>query len=1312
VKRPIAAPPLSRISPARLLGLLLLFVGACAYSVIQSARFQRESRALLVRLAGDALKRPVSFGSLSFSFIPPAVKVENLRIDGAPGETAPFFEAEEISASGDIAFFGRTLSIGSLRARRPRMRITVFPDGSDNLPPGLKATSRRSAVKVKIGGVSVSSGEFYFNEKRVPLDIALHSLVAELAPAGPGGRFRGRVGCQGGSISLPGGVSFPFRMAAGFDLGEGRLHVDALSVSGSFGELKAVGEVPDLSRPVVAALVSGTVVGEKVEEIFHLNLPFRGTAAVTARLSAGGPDKFRISGRAEIPRLSADRFLFEEVGAAVFASPAGVTARIERGAFDGGTVAGLFRIGPFAEKVPRYELLAEGKSISVERFFGNIELPSTGLAAAADVTLALRWRGPSLEKGDGGGELRLAALEGGGPRAVPMSGGGPFSIRGGFIDFEDHRLALPSSEITLNGGFSIGVWDPRMRFAVQSQDWKVLDRLATNFSAAIKKGPAQPFGLEGSGKIDGVLGGRWSLPEVAARLSAENASFAGVRLGTVFADLSVADETFFFHPLRAFDGDARLALVGSARYAPRKGKPSFDLTVDVGRFPIERILKYLALDIPVTGRITGVLPIAGDAATATGAGDLTIEDAVIYGQPVTRLAGHAVLEPGTLRLEKARGQISDRWFAGDASLEFAKKRYRFRLAGDDIPISRVAALSGAAESVSGELSFHAEGEGTLDRPSLTAEVRTKRFVLFGNPVSDEAAPALTVALREGALRLEAGARNRWSLEADGNLAGRSPQVRFSFAVPDLALVPELFPDAPRNLRGEIAASGSVVLDPRDLSPREMEAVFSRLKISAGTEAPPLEETSPVGVRYADGIFSVKEARLAARGGTVTLSAAVDTRRGDALAGRLRLDGDPVMLAGFLLAGSEVSGKLHADLALAGTLSRPRLQGDLELEKGRFRSLASPYVLDDVSATVRFTGPGARLESFHARVGGGDLSLTGDADLAGFGISNFRLLVEAQGVTVRSFEGFRLQTNAELTLVGESSGTVARGEITLLSGTYTKDFAPTLASLFQRSRGAGFGAGVPTWEDRVRLELRIASSASLEVRNNLARLTASIDLLARGTLAQPVLLGQVVFDEGGKITFQDVKYEIQTASITLGNPVRTEPVVDVVATTEVKGYEITVQGAGTLGERSRLHFSFSADPPLTEEQVAQLLLTGSAPEGGGTPGRGQPSTASTVVGSLAGLAFRPVTSRVQQLFRLDKFQIDPVLQAAPGSSGGAVITVGKNISKDLSVTYSYSAETNSQSIILVEYQIDANKVLQASKDENNVYSIDIKFRKRF
>ncbi len=1312
MKTPVPAPPLSRISAARLFGLLVLFVCACAYSVAQSERFQRESRALLLRLAGAALKRPVSFREVSFSVIPPAVRIENVRIAGGPGETRPFFEAEEVSASGEIGFFGRTLAIGSLRVRRPRLRITVNPDGTDNLPPGLKGRSRSSAVKVRIGGLTVSGGEFVFNEKRVPLDLALRSFIAELVPAGPEGRFRGLVGCQQGSLALPNGVSFPFRIAAGFDLGGGRLHVDSLLVSGPFGDLRAVGEIPDLSRPVVSALVSGAVQGEKVEEIFHLKLPFRGQADVAASLTAGGPERFRVSGSASLARLTADRFLFENVGTTVFASPAGLTARIERASFDGGSVEGVLRLGPFAERVPRYELLAEGKGISVERFFGNLDLPGTALASAADVTLALRWRGPDLEKGNGGGELRLLAANDARPNSVPLSGGGPFSIREGFVNFENHRLGMPRSTLTLNGGFALGEWNPRMRFRLESQDWRVLDRVATNFSSAIQKKPATPLGLEGSGTAEGDLSGRWSVPEVEARISAENAFYGGVRLGTVYANLSVADQAFTFHPLQAFDGDARLSLSGTARYAPRKGVPRFDLQTEVARFPVERILRYLDLDFPVTGRATGRMPVVGDPPAVAGAGDVALEDAVAYGQPIARISGRLALDSGTVRLEKARGQIGDRWFGGDASYAMAGRRYRFRLAGDDIPISAVASLAPVRDSVSADLSFHAEGEGSIDHPSLSGEVRATRFALLGNPVPDEDAPSLSLALKDGKLDARAEAPRRWTATASGDIGGQAPRVGFTVSVPDLALLARLFPEVPRNLGGEAEAEGELRLEPGELTLRDLRASFRRLKVFAGDESTAIAPSSPVEVRYAEGVLAIPDARFTGRGSSAELSAAVDLRRGNALSGRLSLEADPGLLAAYFLPGSESSGMLRGDLALAGSLDRPRVEGSLGIEKGKFRAANFPYVLDDVSAAVRFTGGQATVDAFHARVSGGDLSVSGDAQLSGLSVRSYRLLLQAQSLSVRSLEGFVLRTDADLTLTGDTSGSVVRGEVQLLSGTYTRDFEPTLASLFQRSREASFGAGIPSWEDRVRLDLRVVSSASLEVRNNLARLTASVDLIARGTLAQPVLLGQVILDEGGKVTFQDVKYEIETGSLTFGNPLRTEPVVDVVATAEVKGYAITVQGAGTLGERSRLHFSFSSDPPLTDEQVAQLLLTGSTPETAAATGRGQPSAAASVAGSLAGLAFRPVTSRVQQLFRLDRFQIDPILQAAPGSSGGAVITVGKNISKDLSVTYSYSAETNSQSIILVEYQIDANKVLQASKDENNVYAVDIKLRKRF
>ncbi len=1010
-----------------------------------------------------------------------------------------------------------------------------------------------------------------------------------------------------------------------------------------------------------------------------------------------------MAGRASFPRLTAQSFTFDDVAAVVAAGKDGLTADIEKGGFDGGDLEGALTISRFDRAPQEFGLVVDARRISVERFFGSIDLPGTRLAGAADLSLALRWRGGNVERADGGGRLRIVPSGEG----VPLSGGGPVAVRNGFLQFEGVQLRFPESTLALDGGFALGIWKPRFRFAIASGDFRSVDAVATNFARAIARRPTAPFGLAGSGKIEGTLGGTWGVPEAEARISGENVAYAGLRLGTVYADVSVADRAFDFHPLRSYDGDSRLSLTGLVRYAPKRGSSDFAVTAEAGNFPVERVLRFLALDFPVTGRVTGTLPISGTRSAVTGGGAVVLDQASVWGQPIDRVSARLELSPGTFALRAIRGQIGDAVFGGEGEYGVAGGTFSFRLSADDLPLEKIALFS-ASDDLTGEVSFHAEGSGTLDRPTITASLQTRRVRVLGRDVPDGLAPAATVSVDSGSLDFDAGAPGKWTVRARGPLTGRDRRIAVSIEVPDLTALSAVFPEIPRGLGGEIAASGPVDLAPGEWSIRDARMEVSRLRLASGDAS--LAARKAFDVDYAGGKIAVENAVLEGPGTRIDLSVTIDPSQGGALAGAVTVAAD----AGNLerLAGSEamVSGDLRARLSLAGTIGRPLATGRATLAGGRFKSAGSPYVLDDVSAEVSLAGGRLALDAFRARVGGGDLFVTGDAEVGGYALKAFRLVAQAQNVTFRSFEDLDLQVNADLTAAGTPEDATVRGEITLLSGTYTKDFAPTLASLFGKGRPSAYESARETWEDRVALDVHVVSSASLEVRNNLARLTASVDLLARGTLANPVLLGQISIDEGGKITLQDVKYEILSGTITFGNPSRTEPVIDVTATADVKGYAINVQAVGTLGERSRVQFNLSSDPPLSNEQIANLLLTGAAPESATARG-GESTTASSVVGSIAGLAIRPVTSRVQQLFRLDRFQVDPVLQSTTGS-GGAVITIGKNLSKDLSVTYSYSAETNAQSVILVEYQIDANKVLQASKDENNVFAIGVKFRKRF
>jgi translocation and assembly module TamB len=403
----------------------------------------------------------------------------------------------------------------------------------------------------------------------------------------------------------------------------------------------------------------------------------------------------------------------------------------------------------------------------------------------------------------------------------------------------------------------------------------------------------------------------------------------------------------------------------------------------------------------------------------------------------------------------------------------------------------------------------------------------------------------------------------------------------------------------------------------------------------------------------------------------------------------------------------LAGDFRVAVTADGPLSKPRLSGEVALDRGRYRLPGITQLLDEIHATVRFGGEGSGEVEARAKVGGGEAFVAGSFGLDGLALADFRLTLQGRRITVRYPEDLRLLVDADLVATGTpSSGNLVRGEVVLQRGTYSRDIDLTLSDLLARSRPSGVSAR-ERWKERTRLEVRVVSSQSLEVRNNLARLTGTVDLLARGTLADPGLVGQVTLDEGGRVTFRDVRYEIESGTMTFASAQGLTPILDVRARAEVKGYDIVVSVAGTW---PRVTSTFSSDPPLTEEAVVSLLLTGTSPTT--TTSQGLSGTLASTAGSLVGGAATGVLTRpAQKLFGLDRFQIEPVFTSS--GLAGATTTVGKQISPNWSVTYSQPLfEAGSREpIIDVEGRISQTWTLRLRHDENNVYTIELRRRTR-
>jgi translocation and assembly module TamB len=234
-----------------------------------------------------------------------------------------------------------------------------------------------------------------------------------------------------------------------------------------------------------------------------------------------------------------------------------------------------------------------------------------------------------------------------------------------------------------------------------------------------------------------------------------------------------------------------------------------------------------------------------------------------------------------------------------------------------------------------------------------------------------------------------------------------------------------------------------------------------------------------------------------------------------------------------------------------------------------------------------------------------------------------------------------------------------------------------------------------------------------MRNNVARLKLSGELFVRGTWGHPLLFGEVTADEGGRLTLQGQRYEIQSAKILFSNPLRIEPFFELQARGTVSRYQITF---GLTGTPSRLAPTFSSDPQLSEAQIVSLMATGDVPQStvAGAPAGPAPISSDVSVSNaarelLAGLATEAVTSRTRDFFRLDRLLIDPTVTGT--SFDAPRIVVGKSLGNNFYGTVSFVLSSTQQQIISLDYQLSSAAAILARLDENGIYSIELRIRQR-
>ncbi|HYB44756.1 MAG TPA: translocation/assembly module TamB domain-containing protein, partial [Candidatus Methylomirabilis sp.] len=525
-------------------------------------------------------------------------------------------------------------------------------------------------------------------------------------------------------------------------------------------------------------------------------------------------------------------------------------------------------------------------------------------------------------------------------------------------------------------------------------------------------------------------------------------------------------------------------------------------------------------------------------------------------------------------------------------------------------------------------------------------------------------------------RLQASGSGR--IDADGVLAAEAvlPAV-------DLAPVARALGLAHAAIEGSMAARATARIPLA--GPGRAEGVLSIDPVRVAVAGDQWESRGPIQVRWAEGGLSLAEFTLAARKEGLVSGAGVLGADGK-LDARASAHVPLAMLAALRPEPREIGGVLDLSLRASGSAAAPTFSGDGAIHRGNLLLRERPETLRDVEARFSVSAQGVQLREATASVGGGHVQARGDLALRGWQLAGYRVKLQAQNVALGLAEGFSSAWDADLELSGITREAQIEGRARLVRGLYSRDVT-LLSMLLSPSRATAADTGTP-----LRLRVRVDLDDNLVLRSRTADLRAGGVLSVEGTSARPVVFGSVE-SRDGRINFRGRDWSVTSAAVRFADPRRIDPFLDVLATSRINIYDVTMQITGPV---SNVTVRFSSTPRLSQNDLLSLVAFGAT----GTDLRDSPVTV--------------LLSETGKMLAQNVLGVEPSVTGLRISTSSSTNSELRGFEGDERSTVAGPSTTSGgrRERVRVEYQLLAPLFLSGEYDRDGGYGADVILRFRF
>lgn len=869
---------------------------------------------------------------------------------------------------------------------------------------------------------------------------------------------------------------------------------------------------------------------------------------------------------------------------------------------------------------------------------------------------------------------------------------GFYTMENDVLTLHDARAKTGLSELVVNGNIDI----PSSTLDLKAE---LLSRNITEISS--------PFliNLSGSGRFSGTVKGRLDDPDISGHIDAEAISLYNHKFGLVRTDIDYRKNELLIKDLISREGDSEIRLKGSIGFPGAKEifdlkNPFYNLSVMAKNIDLKGIIPVISrksgdlLETPLTGILDSELSVKGTIPELKGS--IKIHKPAIKDVMFDDLFASVTFEEGEIKLRdimiKKLSEGRDSVITGEGVIH-RDETVQFRINGK-VSINDV--YRRADFPITGILNFEANGKGKLKSPDIDITANLIKVSVKRANIGDSRIKAF---LRDKKLTFESFLFNEKAI-IKGNMDMRDLSWKAAMELRSGrydAIISGLLKEVPEdllvNIRGHVDITGK-------REHFEAEGLIDEMNLTLYGHS----FSSERDIRFSmkDWKIIVPPLRMRSGATSFNIQGVVDINREIDISMEGRSSLSP--LKGFSKKIETIRGESEFVLSISGRWDSPKINGGLTISNVFLGIKGIPHRLSNAKGYLYIDEDRIVMDKISGKIGGGDIEMSGITYLKGFKMKKFYIDSVVNDITINLSKDFPVNFNGNLLLRGTPESRSLSGEIRIKRARYKErvEWKSWLLKAKPKERPKGEIGAIEDTE----LNVKIYGADNITIDNNIARAQVKLDMLLRGTLFQPVIFGRVE-SVSGNVYFRNNEFRIEKASADFSDPKRINPVMEIVATATIKGYNIRLN---LQGQMEHFNLSLMSDPPLPEIDILSLLTVGKFGKElkGIESGIGAGEATSFLTGKMQDV----IEERVRSLTGLDRLEVDPYVSKTTGAISPR-ITVSKRLLGDrLYVTYSSAVGTAENNVLKLEYIFNKNVSLIGVRDEKGGVGGDIKFRFEF